>query len=219
MTRYGTDVLVIFLSICLALAICDTLFVDNLFVRYAVLLLLGGVTFLALNFFRDPDRQIPSDQHIAVSPADGKIVRITSFYEPEFLREEVNQVSIFMSPIDVHVNRIPVSGTISYLRYTRGSFVAAFADKASDLNENMTIGIEREGGGKVLFKQIAGTVARRIVADLRLNQKVAMGDRFGMIKFGSRVDIFFPKTATINVRMHQRVWAGESILATYPPIT
>lgn len=218
MTRYGIDVLVLYFFICLVIACGAFFLLPSPSLRYLLLLLIGGITIFVLNFFRDPERRIPEDNRIAVSPADGKIVAIVSVYEPEFLREEAFQISIFMSPLDVHVNRIPVSGTVGILRHVPGKFVAAFTDKASKLNEHTIIGLNREGGGKVLFKQIAGAIARRIVAELHIDQKVKMGERFGMIKFGSRVDIFFPKNATINVRLHQQVRAGESILATYPPI-
>ena len=218
MTRYGIDVLLVFLLVCLITACIVWFFVSLPFVRYTVIALLGCLAILVVNFFRDPERTVPSDPHLIVSPADGKIVRIASAYEPEFLRQEALQISIFMSPLDVHVNRIPVSGTVKLLRHTPGKFIAAFADKASDVNEHMTVGIERTDGGKILMKQIAGTVARRIVADLQVGDDVVMGQRFGMIKFGSRVDLFLPKTITVNARMHERVTAGVSILATYQPI-
>lgn len=219
MTRYGIDVLIVMLFICLIVAAVVYLLFASPYVRYPVFVLLGCIILLAVNFFRDPDRSVPEGTSIAVSPADGKIVRIVSTFEPEFLREEALQISIFMSPLDVHVNRIPISGTVRLLRHISGKFTAAFVDKASDVNEQMLIGIECDTGGKVLMKQVAGTVARRIVADLQVGQRVNIGERFGMIKFGSRVDLFFPKTVTINVHMHEHVRAGASVLATYPRIT
>ncbi len=219
MTRYGIDVLVMFLFLCLIIGAVVVLLFTSPYVLYPVFIVLGCIVLLAVNFFRDPDRSVPDKAFIAVSPADGKIVRISSAYEPDFLRQEAYQVSIFMSPLDVHVNRIPLSGTISLLRHVSGKFTAAFADKASEVNEHTMIGIECDVGGRVLVKQIAGAVARRIVADLHLGQRVNIGERFGMIKFGSRVDVYFPKNFTVSVRMHEHVRAGASILATYPANT
>jgi len=124
------------------------------------------------------------------------------------------QISIFMSPLNVHVNRVPITGTVKHLRYVAGEYFAAFADKASEKNEQMIVGMEN-AHGKVLFKQIAGFVARRIVCELRQDQEVGAGERFGMIKFGSRVDVFVRPSADVSVKIGDVVTAGETILAAY----
>ncbi len=217
MTRYGKDVLSTFLIVAVLAVVCVQVFIPSLTVRLILFFIAALLAALVVNFFRDPERRIPENPGVVVSPADGKIVQIVSRFEPEFLKQEATLISIFMSPLDVHVNRVPVSGTIRFLRHTPGKFKAAFAEKASEANERMSIGFEPENGEKILIRQIAGMVARRIVADLRMDQKVHIGERFGMIKFGSRVDVFLPKTVTVTVRLHQQVLAGESVLATYSP--
>jgi len=195
---------------------CSFVFVQIDAVKYAIIVTTGVVVFLVLNFFRDPVRRTPSGEDLIIAPADGRIVVIDDDFEPEYIKQDVVRVSIFMSPLDVHVNRFPISGTVGYVRHIPGTFVAAFKDKSADANERMLIGLEEPGGTKILFKQIAGAVARRIVADVAVGQPARAGERFGMIKFGSRVDVLMPKGSNVRVRLHDRVTAGESILATLP---
>lgn len=164
------------------------------------------------NFFRDPDRNPPDDESAILSPADGRIVLIKEIFEKEYLNENAIQVSIFMSPLNVHVNRIPISGTIGYYRYVKGEYIVAFDEKSSERNERTLIGIE-DNGFRLLFKQIAGTVARRIIAELEPGKRVERGKRFGMIRFGSRVDVLMPSTVKLNVALNDRVLAGESVIA------
>ncbi len=166
----------------------------------------------ALQFFRDPSRTPPSKDGVVVSPADGKVVLIQDV-EHHFFGGSATQVSIFMSPINVHVNRIPLTGKVTHLKYIEGDYIAAFDHASGERNERTEIGIEN-GRVKVFFKQISGYVARRIVCDLKPNDEVQIGERFGMIKFGSRVDVFLPKSAVIRVRLGDNVTAGETILAT-----
>jgi phosphatidylserine decarboxylase len=169
---------------------------------------------LTLQFFRDPERMPPGEKDILVSPADGKVLVIKDVDEPNFIKGKATQISIFMSPLNVHVNRIPVSGTVSYLQYIKGKFLRAFEDKASTKNERSEIGIASEHG-KVLFTQVAGYVARRIVYELKPGDSVTIGKRFGMIKFGSRVDVIVPPGWEANVHVHDKVTAGETILFRY----
>jgi len=166
---------------------------------------------LTLNFFRDPDRKTPAQKGIIVAPADGKIIVIKENISNHFVGEKCNQVSIFMSPLNVHVNRIPISGKVEHLKYHEGKFIAAFEDKASENNERMETGIA-SSEGRVLFTQIAGFVARRIVNELKVGDEVTIGERFGMIKFGSRVDIFVPSNWESSVKLNDKVYAGETIL-------
>ncbi|TAK67104.1 MAG: phosphatidylserine decarboxylase family protein [Bacteroidetes bacterium] len=215
-TQYGIDVVIKFLVLAAILVICTILFTQNGIVRYSLFGIVGLATIFVFNFFRDPDRITPPGNNIVVSPADGTIVQIKEYYEKEYLNCEAVQVSIFMSPLNVHVNRFPISGTIGYFRYIEGEYLVAFDDKSSERNERTHIGVEKSGY-KVLFKQIAGTVARRIVAPITVGQLAVMGERFGMIKFGSRVDVIMPAGSVINVKLQDRVVAGETILATYSP--
>ncbi len=167
-----------------------------------------------LYFFRDPERRIPNENNIILSPADGTVILIEQTQENEFFKSRVQKISIFMSVFDVHVNRIPIDGRISYFSYKRGKFLQAYKEDASYENEQSIVLVENENI-KVLFKQIAGILARRIVCHLREGMKVKQGERFGMIKFGSRVDMFLPDEVKLDIKMKQKVTAGKTILGHY----
>lgn len=216
-SRYGYDVVLKFIILAFIIIGSTFTFTNSLIFQYTVVFVMGIATIFVLYFFRDPDRTLPSGEFLIVSPADGKIVLIKDLYESEYLNSEAVQVSIFMSPLNVHVNRFPISGSVGYFRHIHGQFTVAYHDKSSNVNERTLIGIENREY-KILFKQIAGTIARRIVADIKLGQQVSMGKRLGMIKFGSRVDVIMPKNTTISVKLDDRVRAGESVLATYTPV-
>ena len=194
------------------------LFVLNFFVNSIFLIIitvLVGIVFLFnFYFFRDPERNIPRGDKLIVSPADGTIIRIEDVDEPLYFKGPAKMVSIFMSVVSVHVNRIPISGKIDFLDYQVGKFMAAFDHKASDENEQSIIGIH-SGEKRVLFKQIAGIVARRIVYNLAEGQEVIAGERFGLIHYGSRVDMFFLPDTKINVIMKQKVTSGETIIGEF----
>lgn len=185
-----------------------------------LLFVLSVILFLfTLYFFRDPERTIPvnlTDDSV-ISPADGKVVlieKISNTEEALFDKDEsLYKVCIFMSPLNVHVNRIPVSGTISYYKYIKGKYMVAFNHKSSDKNERTIIGITNVNGKKIIFKQIAGFVARRIVCNLKVGNEVFSGKRFGMIKFGSRVDLLFNSSSKLFVKVGDKVTGGETILA------
>ena len=212
-SKYGVNVIVKYVAIS-TLIISTTLVYSPFAILNSVIIVLAAIFLIFLSiFFRDPHRNIPSGDNLIVSPADGKIILIAALHETEYLKDDAIQISIFMSPLNVHVNRIPISGIVSYFKYISGKYLVAFNDKASELNERTLIGIENKGN-KVLFKQIAGAVARRIVAKITIGQNVVMGERFGMIKFGSRVDIIMPKHADIKIKLNHHVIAGETILAT-----
>ncbi len=184
------------------------------FLRYSIVTIAVIIFLFTLNFFRDPERRTPAVSNAIISPADGKVISIKVVNEPEFFEGDAQLISIFMSPLNVHVNRIPVTGIVQHTRYVKGEYFAAFEDKASEKNEQMIVGIESHYG-KVLFKQIAGFIARRIVCELKIGDTVTVGHRFGMIKFGSRVDIFVPTTATIKVNIGDITKAGETIVAEF----
>ena len=165
-----------------------------------------------LYFFRDPERRAPADERLVVSPADGKVVAVVQEREERVLQAPTTRVSIFMSPLDVHVNRNPVSGAVALVRHTAGKFRAAFADKASLDNERNAVVVE-SGGRRYLVVQIAGALARRIVCRVRPGDRVQRGERFGMIMFGSRVDLFLPVGVEPVVKLGDRVRAGTSVIA------
>jgi len=162
-------------------------------------------------FFRDPERQVPSAPGLIVSPADGTVVEIVDEEEPDYIRGPARRISIFLSPFDVHVNRAPAEGDVEYVRYHAGKFLRAFLPEASRENEQAVIGL-RSPWGKVTFKQIAGILARRIVCDARQGMPLKRGERFGIIKFGSRMDVFVPLNTAVRVRVRDKVKGGESIL-------
>ena len=180
------------------------------------------LTLWCVYFFRDPERIIPDDQKILVSPADGKILSIKVAKSPENLSDEkqleMKKVSIFMDVFNVHVNRIPVSGKIVWLKYIPGAFVNASLDKSSEDNERMITKIEISKDIFIYVVQIAGLIARRIKCDLTENQSVKIGERFGIIRFGSRVDVYIPKEFKTNVFEGQISVSGETILADFKNI-
>ena len=180
----------------------------------AVLPLLLGVGF-CLYFFRDPERRPPPDDHLVVAPADGRVLEVREEREEQFLHQPATRVSIFMSPLDVHVNRSPVAGTIELVRHTAGRFRAAFADKASLDNERNAV-LLTTPGGRFLVVQIAGALARRIICHRQPGERLARGERFGMIMFGSRVDLFLPPAARPMVARGDRVRAGHTVVAELP---
>jgi len=165
-------------------------------------------------FFRDPERKIPDGSDLILSPADGTIVLIEDVEEPYYFKSKVRRVSIFLSVFNVHVNRMPVSGKVDFLKYIKGKFLVAFADKASEENEQSIIGIQHEKG-KILFKQIAGLIARRIVFHIEEGDSVNAGDRFGLIRYGSRVDMFFPENVELNVSLKEKVYGGETVIGEF----
>ena len=209
-TKYGYTTIGVVAVITLLL-ITVSFFVQNNPLKVTILLFAAIILFLTLNFFRDPERITPDKEGIIVAPSDGKVIVLRENIANSFIGENCNQISIFMSPLNVHVNRIPISGKVEHLKYYEGKFIAAFEDKASENNERMETGIITDNG-KVLFTQIAGFLARRIVNDLKIGDSVIIGNRFGMIKFGSRVDIFVPGNWTPAVQMNENVYAGKTIL-------
>lgn len=211
LAHYGSDVVSVVMISCVLLV-----FISFIVPLFFVKIILDVASLLAaaftLYFFRDPDRTpAKSGDEFVVSPADGKVVFVGETEEPEFLRSRAKIVSIFMSPVNVHVNRVPLNGTVKFLRYIKGEYIVAFDEKSSERNERMLIGIENKGQ-RVLFKQIAGFIARRIVCELSDGQEVRAGERFGMIKFGSRVDVLLPMNCELNVKAGAKTLGGSTIL-------
>jgi phosphatidylserine decarboxylase len=166
-------------------------------------------------FFRDPERTPPAGDRLIVSPADGRVLAVVQEREERVLHAPATRISIFMSPLDVHVNRNPVSGTVEVTNHTPGKFRAAFADKASLDNERNAVVVDA-GGRRYLMIQIAGALARRIICDVRPGDRVRRGERFGMIMFGSRVDFFLPADVKPVVKPGDRVHAGSTVVAEIP---
>lgn len=174
-------------------------------------------TGLVINFFRDPERVVPPGEHLVTSPADGKVVAITDVIrEDRFLQRACRRISIFMSPVNVHVNRIPIDGVVLDVEHTEGRFHAAFLDKASELNERNAVAVEDPRGERFLFVQIAGQLARRIVCKIAPGDQVRRGERYGMIMFGSRLDLYVPEVVKVHVAIGEHVKAGETIIGSYP---
>jgi len=165
-------------------------------------------------FFRDPQRTGPRGDNLVLAPADGRVCSIAEVEEPMYLHRKATRVSIFMNVLDVHVNRYPVSGEIEVVHYNPGQFTVASHDKASLVNEQASVGILGPRG-PVLVRQIAGNIARRIVTDAGAGDRAVQGERFGMIRFGSRVDLFLDPAVPIKVALDQRVVAGQTVLAEY----
>ncbi len=185
----------------------------QIFIAAAVLSL---ITLFVISFFRDPERVIPPGEKNVVSPADGKVLQVGTCREDSYLRGPAVKVSIFMSPLNVHVNRIPLTGRIARRVYSPGKYFCANLDKASLLNERNALVVEGAEGARVLFIQIAGFIARRIVCRVQEGDPVVRGRRFGMIRFGSRMDVFLPENTRILVRPGDKAFAGSTVLGVLP---
>jgi phosphatidylserine decarboxylase len=186
---------------------------------FALWLVAFALTIVALwvaYFFRDPERTGERGPQLVIAPADGKVVQVAEVDEPAFLRASAARISIFMNVFDVHVNRYPVDGIVRYVAYNPGRFVSASRDKASLENEQMSVGIE-SSGARVLVRQIAGLIARRIVTYSREGQAVRQGERMGIIRFGSRVDVFVPAGSEVLVRPGATTVAGSTVVARLAP--
>lgn len=170
------------------------------------------VFFMAF-FFRDPDRVIPGGEGMFVSPADGKVIRIRGITDEQYIGAEATEISIFMSPLDVHINRSPCDGRVVSVRHYPGEYMAAYKDDASMKNEHIVMVLET-GQGKVLVRQVAGFVARRAVCRVKEGDVLRRGERYGIIKFSSRLDIYLPNGSEIQVNPGDRVKAGETVIAT-----
>ena len=166
-------------------------------------------------FFRDPERTGERGERKAIAPADGKVVMVTEVDEPAFLHGRAHRVSIFMNVFSVHVNRYPVSGTVKYVQVTRGKFLNAASEQSSLENEQTSVGIE-SAGRRVLVRQIAGLIARRIITYSREGERVAQGDRMGLIRFGSRVDVFLPVGSSVAVKPGDLTVAGVTVIGELP---
>jgi phosphatidylserine decarboxylase len=196
----GVDVLVYFL-------------IPQLWIVQIIWVLSIILFLLILQFFRNPKRTTAVSDDTIVAPVDGKVVVIEDVYEGEYLKEHRKQMSIFMSPINVHITRHPISGKVVYSKYHPGKYLVAWHPKSSELNERTTVVVENDTAGKVLYRQIAGAMAKRIVNYAEEGTEVIQASDSGFIKFGSRVDILLPKNAEVNVKLKEKVKGGLSVIA------
>jgi phosphatidylserine decarboxylase len=197
-------------------AVIQFYFADVYLLRWVIYILSFALFVIILQFFRSPKITINSDDNMVLCPADGKVVVIEETEEPEFLKDKRIQISVFMSPINVHINRNPISGLVTYFKYNPGKYLVAWHPKSSTENERTTVVTENGSGTPILFRQIAGALARRIVWYVKEGDQVKQGEEFGFIKFGSRVDIFLPLGSDVRVNIGEIVKGGQTILAELP---
>ena len=188
-----------------------TNFIDH-WIGYVIDIVFLVMWGIVIYFFRDPERTPPKGENLVISPADGKVVLIKKIEEDVYLKQSATQISIFLSPLNVHVNRNPISGKLEYLKYHPGKKLMAWDENASELNERADFGVRHPSGTKFFFKQITGFLARRIVYHIKEGDELNVGERFGMMKFGSRMDVIVPENVEITVKEGERTWAGQSIL-------
>ena len=188
-------------------------FIDNSTINYSIGIITIVILVLILQFFRNPKRVAIIDDNIISSPVDGKVVAIEKVFEKEYFKDERIQISIFMSPINVHVTRYALSGKVNFSKYHPGKYLVAWHPKSSEKNERTTVVVENKVFGEVLYRQIAGALARRIVNYAKVGETVLQGKDAGFIKFGSRVDLFLPLDSKIKVEIDQIVKGAEDIIA------
>ena len=188
---------------------------DNKMVQTIGYVVSAMLFLLVLQFFRSPSRPLEPNESLIISPADGKVVVIEEVEEPEYFKGKRMQISIFMSPLNAHVNWYPISGEIKYMKYHPGEYLVAWHPKSSTLNERTTIVLQNDAGKEILVRQIAGAVARRIVYYGKENQKVIQGEQLGFIKFGSRLDVYLPLDAEVLVELEQMVKGSATALARF----
>ncbi len=187
----------------------------NLIIKWLLYIVSAFLFITIVQFFRSPIKKIKIDENVVLCPADGKVVVIEETEETEYFNDKRIQVSIFMSPVNVHVNRNPVSGVVSFFKYHPGKFLVAWHPKSSTENERTTVVVKKTNGVEVLFRQIAGALARRIVWYVKEEQSVQQGEEFGFIKFGSRVDLFLPLGTKIDVNIGDKVVGGKTVIARF----
>ena len=197
-------------------AIVDFYLPEALVIKWIVYILSALLFLIILQFFRSPKFAIDVNEQQVLCPADGKVVVIEEATETEYLKDKRIQLSVFMSPVNVHVNRNPISGVVKYFKYNPGKYLVAWHPKSSTENERTTVVVENSKGTAILFRQIAGAMARRIVWYVKEGDKVEQGQQFGFIKFGSRVDVFLPLGSTVKVELGQVVKGGRTVLAELP---
>ncbi len=212
--KEGAKIILVALVITVAISLLAEEFIDSYWLLKFIQIFSLIFLILILQFFRNPKRKVEVSDHHIIAPVDGKVVVIEEVYEAEYFKEKRLQVSIFMSPINVHVTRYAANGLIKFSKYHPGKYLVAWHPKASEENERTTIVIETLLFGEILYRQIAGALARRIVNYAREGMQVVQGTDAGFIKFGSRVDLFLPLGTEINVKLNDKAVGGKTIIAT-----
>ena len=211
--KEGHKIIVITFIIVVGCSLLVNSFIDINWLRTIIMVTLLMFLILILQFFRNPKRHTDLNDKQVISPVDGKVVVIEEVFEKEYFKEKRLQVSVFMSPLNVHVTRYPIGGKVLYSKYHPGKYLVAWHPKASEENERTTVVVENKTYGKVLHRQIAGALAKRIVNYAKVNDEPTQGDESGFIKFGSRVDLYLPLDTKIKVKLNQKVSGGESVIA------
>jgi len=211
--KEGGKIILIATSVTVVIFLLSHQLTSILWLEKAIQIVTLVFLLLILQFFRNPNRRIEANDNIVTAPVDGKVVVIEEVFEEEYFKDKRLQVSIFMSPINVHVTRYPVSGKVKYSKYHPGKYLVAWHPKASTENERTTIVIENRIFGEILYRQIAGALARRIVNYAEEGMQVRQGDDAGFIKFGSRVDIYFPLGTKVEVSLQQNAVGNQTVIA------
>lgn len=211
--KEGHAIISISLIITIIINLISSYFLGDLIISKIVGVITLIIMFLILQFFRNPKRITELNDSLIISPVDGKVVAIEKVFEKEYFKEERIQISVFMSPLNVHVTRYANSGVVKFSKYHPGKYLVAWHPKSSEKNERTTVVVDNKNFGEVLYRQIAGAVARRIVNYARVGDNVLQGDDAGFIKFGSRVDLFLPLDSKIKVELNQIVKGGKDTIA------
>ena len=212
--KEGSKIIQISIVIFIILLIGSTFIIHNFWILKSVQIVLLFLLVMILQFFRDPNRSLNPNDTIIFAPVDGKVVVIEEVFEAEYFKDKRLQVSIFMSPINVHITRYAVSGKVNYSKYHPGKYLVAWDPKSSTENERTTIVIENPVFGEILYRQVAGALAKRIVNYAQEGTQVIQGDDAGFIKFGSRVDIYLPLGTKLNVSLNQKAIGNRTVIAT-----
>ena len=211
--KEGFKIIINTFLLCAAIAILAEYRIDHYWIQKSVQILSMVILVLVLQFFRNPKRVTSINEKHIISPVDGKVVIVEEVYEKEYFKDKRVQVSIFMSPLNVHVTRYAISGSVVFSKYHPGKYLVAWHPKSSELNERTTVVVENKSVGQILYRQIAGAVARRIVNYAKVGDQAVQGADAGFIKFGSRVDLFLPIGMKINVQKDQIVKGGVDYIA------
>lgn len=211
--KEGYKIIIIVFILTAAIALIADYFIPVQWLRVLIQLTALVLLVLILQFFRNPKRISSLNDSTIIAPVDGKVVVIEEVFEKEYFKDKRIQISIFMSPINVHVTRYPLSGIVKFSKYHAGKYLVAWHPKASEENERTTVVVENQTYGEVLYRQIAGALAKRIVNYAKVDMEVVQGTDAGFIKFGSRVDVFLPLDTNIKVKLHQKVKGGIDVIA------
>jgi phosphatidylserine decarboxylase len=194
------------------LIVLSWFFITETVIKVAVLSVAAVLYSIVIQFFRYPQRTVIKNEKVILSPADGKVCDIKEFVENEYLKSKCLQISIFMSPTNVHINWVPVPGIVTYMKHKDGEFYAAFKDKSAEENERMTTAIKMKDGREIVMRQIAGAMARRIINYVAVGDEVDQATEVGFIRFGSRVDLFLPLNTKLNIKLGQKVTGSQTII-------